>query len=95
VGWNVGENNVWIAAARLLYCFDFEQDEVSRSIHAIAEQSKRGVLTFCLQNNPIDTMRIPQLTKNKAPFPVKIQVRSQAHADLIERDCAEAVSVIY
>ncbi|EKG12949.1 Cytochrome P450 [Macrophomina phaseolina MS6] len=26
VGWNVGETNVWIAIARLLYCFDFEQD---------------------------------------------------------------------
>ncbi|KAK7704009.1 hypothetical protein SLS57_010663 [Botryosphaeria dothidea] len=26
VGWNVGEMNVWIAIARLLYCFDFEQD---------------------------------------------------------------------
>ncbi|EXJ93192.1 hypothetical protein A1O3_01749 [Capronia epimyces CBS 606.96] len=70
VGWNVGEGNVWIAAARLLYCFDFVQDEA----------------------HPIDTMRIPQLTKNKAPFPVRIQVRSQAHADLIERTCREAVT---
>ncbi|EOD43786.1 putative cytochrome p450 protein [Neofusicoccum parvum UCRNP2] len=26
VGWNVGEMNVWIAIARLLYCFDFEED---------------------------------------------------------------------
>ncbi|KAK5206130.1 hypothetical protein LTR41_007999 [Exophiala xenobiotica] len=25
-GWKVGEMNVWIAIARLLYCFDFEQD---------------------------------------------------------------------
>jgi hypothetical protein len=29
VGWNVGEMNVWIAAARLLYCFDFTEDKVS------------------------------------------------------------------
>ncbi|KAH7408884.1 cytochrome P450 [Cadophora sp. MPI-SDFR-AT-0126] len=27
VGWNVGEMNVWIAAARLLYCFDFLEDK--------------------------------------------------------------------
>lgn len=31
VGWNVGEMNVWIAAARLLYCFDFTEDSVCRS----------------------------------------------------------------
>jgi cytochrome P450 len=29
VGWNVGEMNVWIAIARLLYCFDFAQVQVS------------------------------------------------------------------
>ena len=28
VGWSVGEMNVWIAIARLLYCFDFEEDPV-------------------------------------------------------------------
>ncbi|PVH78054.1 cytochrome P450 [Cadophora sp. DSE1049] len=27
VGWNVGEMKVWIAAARLLYCFDFVEDK--------------------------------------------------------------------
>ncbi|TVY54163.1 Cytochrome P450 monooxygenase patI [Lachnellula cervina] len=68
VGWNVGEMNVWIAAARLLYCFDFIEDKA----------------------NPIDTMNIPQVTKNKAPFPVIIKVRSSAHAALIERDCLAA-----
>ncbi|PSK59461.1 3-hydroxyphenylacetate 6-hydroxylase [Elsinoe australis] len=26
-GWHVGESNVWIAIARLLYCFDFAEDE--------------------------------------------------------------------
>lgn len=25
VGWKVGETNVWIAIARLLYCFDFKE----------------------------------------------------------------------
>lgn len=29
VGWKVGEMNVWIAIARLLYCFDFAEDPVS------------------------------------------------------------------
>lgn len=28
VGWNLGETNVWIAIARLIYCFDFIQDDV-------------------------------------------------------------------
>ncbi|KAK4943990.1 hypothetical protein LTR10_016510 [Elasticomyces elasticus] len=69
VGWNVGEGNVWIAVARLLYCFNFIEDKA----------------------NPIDTMRIPQIAKNKAPFQVKIEVRSPAHAALIERTCLDAV----
>ncbi|KAH8595657.1 cytochrome P450 [Bisporella sp. PMI_857] len=30
VGWNVGEMNVWIAAARLLYCFDFTEDKLTK-----------------------------------------------------------------
>ena len=28
VGWSVGDQNVWIAIARLLYCFDFVEDKV-------------------------------------------------------------------
>ena len=47
---------------------------------------------FFQQAHPIDTMRIPQLTKNKAPFQVKIEVRSPAHAVLIERTCCDAVN---
>jgi hypothetical protein len=31
VGLNVGANNIWIAAACLLYCFNFEEDPVSRA----------------------------------------------------------------
>ncbi|KAF2795132.1 cytochrome P450 [Melanomma pulvis-pyrius CBS 109.77] len=73
VGWKVGEMNVWIAIARLLYCFDFEEDE----------------------DHPIDTMTIPQITKNAAPFAVKVKVRSEKHAALIERDCLEAVNTRY
>ena len=65
--------NVWIAAARLLYCFDFEQ----------------------VPAKPIDTMTIPQLTKNAAPFDVIVKPRSEAHAKLIIRDCEEAVNTRY
>jgi hypothetical protein len=35
-------------------------------------------------------MSIPQLSKNQAPFNVKIEVRSPAHAALIERTHLEA-----
>ncbi|KUJ13362.1 cytochrome P450 [Mollisia scopiformis] len=73
VGWSVGEMNVWIAIARLLYCFDFEEDK----------------------DQPIDTMTIPQITHNQAPFAVKIKVRSPQHAALIERDCMAAVNTKY
>ncbi|KXH60522.1 hypothetical protein CSAL01_12652 [Colletotrichum salicis] len=43
----------------------------------------------------IDTMAIPQITKNKAPFSVKVRARSEAHADLIKRECSEAVDTVY
>lgn len=73
VGWKVGEMNVWIAIARLIYCFDFIEDE----------------------SRPIDTMAIPQVTKNTAPFAVKVKVRSEKHAALINRDCREAFHTRY
>lgn len=72
-GWKVGETNVWIAIARLLYCFDF---------HPVPGQ-------------PIDTMRIPQLAGNAASFAARVSVRSPAHAELIRRECAEAVKTQY
>lgn len=43
----------------------------------------------------IDTMAIPQITKNKAPFSVKVRARTEAHAHLIRRECSEAVNAIY
>lgn len=73
VGWKVGEMNVWIATARLLYCFDFEE----------------------VPGRPIDTMAIPQVTKNMAPFEVKVKPRSAQHAALIRRDCKESVDTRY
>lgn len=65
--------NVWIAIARLLYCFNFEE----------------------IPGKPIDTMTIPQITKNAAPFEVKVTPRSPAHAALIRTDCEESVNVRY
>lgn len=65
--------NVWIAIARLIYCFDFEQ----------------------IPGQEIDTMTIPQITKHAAPFAVKVTVRSKAHADLIRKDCADIVDIVY
>ncbi|KAJ5423964.1 hypothetical protein N7491_009180 [Penicillium cf. griseofulvum] len=73
VGWKVGETNVWIAIARLLYCFDFQE----------------------VPGEPIDTMRIPQLTKNSPPFSAKVTIRSQAHAALIRKDCEAAANAVY
>lgn len=70
VGWKVGEMNVWIAIARLLYCFDFEE----------------------IPESPIDTMTIPQITKNKPPFQVRVKPRSPAHAALVERECKDSVN---
>jgi hypothetical protein len=40
-------------------------------------------------------MTIPQLTGGKAPFPVKIKVRSPQHAELIRRDCYAATKEVY
>ncbi|KAJ5936000.1 hypothetical protein N7454_005298 [Penicillium verhagenii] len=72
-GWKVGETNIWIAIARLLYCFDFKE----------------------VPGEPIDTMRIPQLSGNRPPFSARVSVRSPAHAALIRRDCEEAVNAVY
>lgn len=40
-------------------------------------------------------MTIPQITHNTAPFHVRITPRSAAHAALVERECAEAVTTKY
>ena len=53
---------------------------------------KRTMSDSFRQAHPIDTMRIPQIAKGIAPFHVKIEVRSPAHAALIERDCLDAVN---
>ncbi|KAI1623907.1 cytochrome P450 [Exophiala viscosa] len=45
--------------------------------------------------HPIDTLRIPQLAGGKAPFAVNIKVRSEKHAQLIERECSSVVDLQY
>ena len=48
-----------------------------------------------IEGKPIDTITIPQITKNTAPFDVKVTGRSEAHAALIRRQCEEAVKTKY
>ena len=72
-GYNVGEGNVWIVVARLIYCFDFDE----------------------LPGQPIDSFKTDWGEHRFAPFPVKITPRSQAHSELIERECAKAVEMEY
>ncbi|THV45592.1 hypothetical protein BGAL_0471g00020 [Botrytis galanthina] len=69
VGYNVGVSNMFIALARLLYCFEFEP----------------------VPSAPID-LSSPRLLRGsieKAGFEVKIKVRSEAHRQLIERECRD------
>lgn len=48
-----------------------------------------------LPGQPINSFKTDWGEHRSAPFPVKITPRSQAHADLIERDCLEAVETDY
>ena len=38
--------------------------------------------------HPIDTMRLNVNQMTKAPFEVKIKIRSEAHKELVLRECA-------
>lgn len=42
VGYNVGFQNVWMVAACLLYCFEFEEDKVSLLLSACRVSSARS-----------------------------------------------------
>ena len=72
-GYNVGETNVWLVVARLLYCFDFEE----------------------VDGRPIDSFTTDWGEHRFAPFAVRIRPRSQAHRELIERECGDAVGMEY
>lgn len=72
-GYHVGDTNVWIATARLLYCFDFEEDKENR----------------------IDTLNMPVGEVQRAPFEVKIRVRSDNHEELVRREGGKAKEMGY
>lgn len=83
VGYNVAETNIWLAIARLIYCFDFEGVPVS----------KRGRRDFqcttdaIMKGKPIIPEEIEWSEFEKAPFAVKVSPRSAAHEALIASQC--------
>jgi cytochrome P450 len=87
-GYNVGDTNVWIAVARLLYCFDFEGVPVSN--HKLS-----AYFTDTSQDKSFDSFRVDWGEYRHAPFEVQIKVRSPAHAALIEREGRIAVDTKY
>lgn len=72
VGYNVAVTNMFIALARLIYCFEFE-----------------GVA-----GHPLDVSKPLRPHPNDAHFQVKIKVRSEAHRQLIERECKAAAQIM-
>jgi cytochrome P450 len=73
VGYNVAVSNMFIALARLIYCFDFEPVP--------------GAL--------IDVSKPLKPSFEGPSFQVKIKVRSEAHRQLIERECKDAAVVAW
>lgn len=71
MGSTVAVNNLFIAIARMVYCFDFEEDH----------------------ERPIDVSRPFPPTGQSAPFQIKIKPRSEAHRQLIERECKDAAMI--
>ncbi|OQV03387.1 hypothetical protein CLAIMM_08436 [Cladophialophora immunda] len=71
VGYSVGVDNLAIAIARLVYCFDFEQDPSA----------------------PIDVSKPFFQDEDGYPFKVIIKPRSEAHRDLVERECSAAAVI--
>lgn len=75
MGWNVGESNVWIAAARLLYCFDFIEDKVFLDLQPKELIQTHLCLTSILTgyshrfdaNSSIDQEQTPFPGQNKSP----------------------------
>lgn len=67
----MGVDNLAIAIARLVYCFDFEQDPSA----------------------PIDASKPFFPDEDGYPFKVIIKPRSEAHRDLVERECSAAAAI--
>lgn len=93
-GYNVGESNVWIVVARLLYCFDFEGVPVSQSEDGFfAPKTLTDRSTN--QGKPFNEFEVNWGEHRFAPFDVSIRVRSPQHAALIEREGRIAVDTKY
>ncbi|KAF5981717.1 cytochrome p450 [Fusarium bulbicola] len=67
VGYNVGTTNLFIAIARILYCFDIQGAD----------------------DTPIDTSKPLYGIDSIPPFKVHVKPRSEAHAELIRRECSD------
>ncbi|KAG8628525.1 hypothetical protein KVT40_004398 [Elsinoe batatas] len=52
VGYHIGDSNVWIAAARLLYCFDFEEDKSHPIDTMTIPQFTQGADPFAVKIRP-------------------------------------------
>lgn len=88
-GFRVASNSMFIFFSRFIYCFDVEEDPVSYStpLAPVLEAD------LC-QASPIDTYHIPLTPPpgkaNDPPFIAKVKVRSEAHRQLILRQCSES-----
>lgn len=90
-GYHVGDTNVWIAVARLLYCFNVEEDKVGQTCTLnIQDRGADG-----MQSRPIDTLNLGVQEHRRAPFAVKLRPRSEQHARLVERVGMEALATRY
>ncbi|KAH1974866.1 hypothetical protein KXW88_000589 [Aspergillus fumigatus] len=89
----------WNAWAIALSPDEYEQPQrfwPDRFLNEDLENALKGHGAFGpVPGHPIDTMRIPQLAGNAASFAARVSVRSPAHAELIRRECAEAVKTQY
>lgn len=92
-GYNVGESNVWIMLARLLYCFDFEGVPVSQGLLRLCTD-QAAYLNFS-QGKPFNEFEVNWGEHRWAPFDVTIKVRSPQHAALVEREGRVAVDTKY
>jgi hypothetical protein len=80
VGYKVANNSLFSFFSKLIYCFDVKPDPVYRS---------RDALIF--KNHPIDTWHIaqspPSGRRTDKPHDIFVAVRSEAHRQLILREC--------
>lgn len=95
-GFRVAQNSMSNMFSRLIYCFDVAEDPVSNDespseLRHSPYSSLSGPWLIILQANAIDTYHIRMTplpgTAYDPPFSVKVTVRSEAHRQLILREC--------